>query len=183
MTHAPHILAVLVLAACDPALSEQDSGVESVGQGSEVRSALIINEVSARPAAGPDWLEIYNRSEAAIDLCDYFVTDALDRLDHYYHLGDAPPPLECEARLLEAGAYLVVYADDDAAAGTGHAPFKLGAADGAHVVSSTGEARDSLLFLHADNYKGLSLARVPNGEGLFWPAEPTPGTANSEVSR
>ncbi len=66
-----------------------------------------MNEVAAKPANGADWLEIDNRSDEAIDLCDYFVTDSLDRLDHYHPLG-GPCPRSCPPNMLEAGGYLVV---------------------------------------------------------------------------
>lgn len=173
----------LMLVACDPgdAAIGADGGLADaaiVGQGSEATGDLVINEVAAKPAAGADWLEVFNRSDAAVDLCDFFVTDSLDRLDHYHHLGGAPPPGECVEQLLGPGAYLVVYADDDTPAGPDHAPFKLGLADEAHVVSTRGEAVDSLVFLHARTDEGLSLARVPNGEGLFWVGEPSQGGEN-----
>ena len=174
---------VLLLAACDPgdAGIGADAGATDagpIGQGSEARGPLVINEVSPKPSAGSDWIELYNRSEQALDLCDFFVTDSLDRLDHYLHLGGAPPPAVCTSQLLEAGAYLVIYADDDVELGLDHAPFKLGLADEAHVVSTEGEAIDSLVFLHASANEGLSLARVPDGEGLFWVSAPTMGDAN-----
>ncbi len=176
------VLAIL-LAACDPGNSGVgvDAGTLDAaprGQGSEATAALIINEVAAKPASGSDWLELYNRSDSAVDLCEYFVTDSLSRLDHYLHLGAAPPPALCAPQFLAAGAYLVIYADDDALAGADHAPFKLGLADEAHLVSLRGEAIDSLVFLHARADEGLSLARVPNGEGLFWVSDSSEGRAN-----
>ncbi|MCP4443796.1 MAG: lamin tail domain-containing protein [Myxococcales bacterium] len=173
----------LMLAACDPGDggSAPDAGAYDAaprGQGSEASGALIVNEVAAKPASGDDWLEILNRSNDPIDLCGFFVTDSLDRLDHYHHLGGAPPPAVCTPSYLGAGEYLLIYADDDVSAGPGHAPFKLGLADEAHVVSTEGEAVDSLVFLHARGDEGLSLARLPDGEGLFWASEPTQGGAN-----
>jgi len=174
---------LLLLAACDPGdgVSGADAGASDAGnqgQGSEASSALVINEVAAKPAGGSDWLELYNRSSEPVDLCSFFVTDSLDRLDHYLHLGAAPPPADCPPTFLEGGAYLVIFADDDTAAGPDHAPFKLGLADQAHVVSIEGEAIDSLVFLQGTADEGLSLSRVPNGEGLFWPTIPTEGDAN-----
>lgn len=180
------LAAALALAACDGGGTSvgPDAGSDAEdeqGQGSAARGALVVNELSAKPGGGvADWLEIYNRSADPIDLCDYFVTDSLDRLDHYHHLGGAPPPATCTPSFLAAGAYLVVYADDDAAAGSDHAPFQLGLADEAHVVTVRGEAVDSLIFLHPEGASGLSLARQPNGEGLFWLSEPSPGVANLE---
>ncbi len=179
-------LALLCVAACEgPAEIGPDAGseVSEVGQGSPARGALVVNEVLARPESGPDSIELFNRSDAAIDLCDYFVSDSLDRLDHYYHLGDAPPPQECQPKTLAAGDYLVVFADDDAAAGSLHAPFKLGDADQVHIVSTRGETIDSLIYLLPAGSKGESLARQPSGEGLFWISAPSLGSANPEELR
>jgi hypothetical protein len=178
------LIAAIALAACDAGDPDagpdggQDAAPER-GQGSEARGALVVNEVSAKPGSGQaDWIEIYNRSAEAIDLCDYFVTDSLDRLDHYFHLGGAPPPALCAPTFLDSGAYLVVYADDDPLAGPDHTGFRLGLADEAHIVSVQGEAIDSLIFLHPSGASGLTLARQPNGEGLFWLSEPTLGADN-----
>lgn len=142
-----------------------------VGQGSEASADLVINEID--PHGAPDWLEILNRSGDPIDLCDYLVTDALDRLDHYHPLGGALPPDPCEPSLLGAGDYLVVIADD----GAEGAPFELGGGDELHLADWTGRAVDSLLYLHLDE-DGRSLARAPDGEGLFFLAEPSRGEAN-----
>lgn len=160
---------------------EVDAGFDAAverGQGSEARGPLVVNEVMPKPVDGADWLELFNRSDEPIDLCGYFVTDSLDRLDHYHHLGGAPPPQVCEPVILGAGEYLVVVADNDSTAG--HAPFKLGVADEAHVVSLRGEAIDSLLFLFPSESEGLSLARQPDGEGTFWLSDASQGMTNPD---
>lgn len=175
--------AALLLACGDPALGP-DAGTPDAGplvQGSPATGELIVNEVFSR-GTGPDWIELYNRTDAALDLCDYFVTDSIDRLDHYLALGGIAPPDPCSQRLLGPGEYLTIYADDDPGAGLDHAPFKLGAADEAHVVSATGLPIDTFVYLHPDDAVGQSLARVPDGQGRFYLAEPSPGAANPEVT-
>lgn len=162
-----------------------DAGTDAglAGQGTPARGALAVNEVAPQ-GEGPDWLELVNRSGEAIDLCDYFVTDQLDRLDHYLALGGAAPPDPCEPRLLSPGGYLVIYADDaddPDEIGPEHAPFELGAADEAHVVDSAGAAVDSVFYLYPADGGGDTLARAPDAEGLFYLAPPTPGEANAEA--
>jgi hypothetical protein len=186
MAASPPSIALAVAAALGVACGGSgDSGVDAgadaappAGQGSEAREVLAVNEVAPRPVDGADWIEIVNRSDQALDLCDYFVTDSLDRLDHYLPLGGALPPDPCEPRLLEPGAYLVVHADDAAVQGMDHAPFRLGLADEAHVVTWTGAPVDSFVYLYPETEEGLTLARVPDASGLFFLAEPTPGAAN-----
>ncbi len=179
------LIAALAVAGCDqPQSGGPDGGVDSGvrGQGSPPTGLLVVNEVAPRPADGPDWLELENRSDQTIDLCDYFVTDSIDRLDHYLLLGPAMYPDRCEPRPLAPGAYLVVYADDDPDAGPGHAPFQLGVADAAHVIGIDGLVVDSFIYLYPQDGDGRSLARSPDGEGLFYLAEPTPGAANPELA-
>ena len=147
------------------------------GQGSAPTGGLIITEVHAR-GEGPDWIELRNRGEDPIDLCDYFLTDSVDRLDHYLALGGAAPPDPCEPDLVAAGEFVIVFADDDAELGADHAPFRLGEADEVHLVDLSGRATDSLVYLLRD--ADGTLARIPTDTGLFFPAEPTPGEANPE---
>lgn len=175
-------------AGCDPgenmapdASPDAAADAGPVAQGSPAQGDLIVNEVAPQPVTGPDWIELYNRSGMSLDLCGFFVTDALDRLDHYAALAGVYPPDPCPATLVEPGAYLMVYADDNALSGPDHAPFKLGVADEVHVVTTQGAVVDSLVYLHPGGGQGMSLARQPNGEGLFYLAEPTPNEENPSM--
>lgn len=164
-------LLCLLLAACgdQEGGSAADAGVPDAGpvpQGSEATSDLAINEVD--PDGEPDWFEIVNRTDDAIDLCDYFATDSLDRLDHYVALGGAAPPDACEPAMLAAGDYLVVTPE----------AFGLGDADEIHIGGwADGAALDSLLYLDIA-HDGQTLARRPDAEGPFFASDATPGEAN-----
>lgn len=160
------------------------------GQGSEATSDLIINEIAPR-GDGPDWVEIYNRSVTPIDLCGVFLTDAVDRLDHYLPLGGVMPPAMCPPRTLAPGDRLVLFADDTpiiegAAIDPVHAPFELDVADEIHLVATDGVVLDGLLYLYPpgpDAPAEVTLSRDPDGEGLFFPRAPTPAMVNlHEVS-
>jgi len=172
---ASSIAIAALLGACGDNLagSSIDAAPPEIeGQGSEPTGALIINEVSPR-GPGADWIEIANVSDSAIDLCDFFVSDSFDRLDHYHPLGGSAPPDPCTPELLEPGALLVIEADDDLGA-----PFQLGVADEVHIIGTDGKASDSLVYLHRDPTAGDTLARQPDRSGLFFPAAPTRGEAN-----
>ena len=165
------LASLLLFAACgdDEGGSAPDAGLPDAGpvtQGSEAASDLALNEVD--PDGDPDWFELVNRSDSAIDLCDYFATDSLDRLDHYVALGGAAPPDACEPALLDAGDYLVVTPEI----------FGLGDADEVHIARwADGAAVDGLLYLDVA-HDGQTLARSPDGEGLFVASDPTPGEPN-----
>lgn len=187
------VLLLLVIAACDEPVAAIDAGVDAPidapsGQGSEPTSALIVNEVSPR-GGGSDWIELKNRGDAAIDLCGFFLTDAADRLDHYLPLGGVMPPEPCAPVMLEPGAYRVIELDGTPLPASGpidplHAPFELAAADEVHIVSIAGGSIDGVLFLYPrapSEPADVTLARIPDGEGLFFAAPPTPAAANPAV--
>lgn len=173
------VLAALGGCAADPAASP-DAGVADAaldeGIGGPPTGALALNEVAADPSDGPDFIEILNRGEAPIDLCGYFVTDLADRLDHYHPLGGSLPPDPCPRRDLGPGERLVVLADDGG--GVDHAGFALADADEVHLIAIDGAVVDRLLYLLPDGHGGRSLARVPDGEGRFFLAEPSPAAEN-----
>ena len=83
------------LAACGggPELGA-DAGPDAapVAQGSPASAPLVVNELSPRPVSGGDWVELVNRSDAPIDLGDYYLTDNPDRLDHYLRLDGTVDP-------------------------------------------------------------------------------------------
>lgn len=183
----------LMASGCgDPPALLVDAAVDAavVGQGSPPRGVLVINEVAPRPLPRPvghagdwpagDYVELVNRSAEAVDLCGYFLTDGLDRLDHYSPLGGVTPPGECPPALLPAGQRLVIHADGAPEAGPSHARFKLGPADEVHVVTTAGVPMDGLVYLYTGDAdaRGAALARAPDSEGLFYPCAPSPGAVN-----
>lgn len=188
------LLLLVVVAACDGDPGDVvDARVDAPidapsGQGSEPTSDLLINEISPR-GGGPDWVELHNRGTTAIDLCGFFLTDAADRLDHYFPLGGVLTPDPCPPLMMEPGSYRVIFLDGTALPETGpadplHASWKLGAADEVHIVSTTGRTIDGVLFLYPRSPSepaDVTLARVPDGAGLFFGVAPTPGTANPAV--
>jgi len=186
------VVVALGLAACDdPAPADHDAGPDAAprGQGSEASSDLLINEVSPR-GDGTDWVELLNRGDAPIDLCGYFLTDAVDRLDNYLPLGGVMPPEACPPLMIAAGERVVVSADGTAIVpgqpiDPGHAPFSLGVADELHLLGTDGIVIDGLLYLYGPGPNGPAdetLSRDPDGSGLFFERAPTPGDANpSEV--
>lgn len=173
----------LALAACGDNLIALPSAPR--GQGSEATSDLVINEIAPR-GDGPDWVELYNRGLLPIDLCGVFLTDAVDRLDHHLPLGGVMPPAPCPPRPIAAGARLVILADDTPIIegqpiDPDHAPFELDVADEIHLVSTDGAVLDGLLFLYPAGPTApadVTLARDPDGSGVFFARPPTPAAAN-----
>jgi hypothetical protein len=154
---------LIALFACgDPGLGPDGGGAPDAGpvvQGSAASADLVINELSPQPSAGPEWVELLNRSDAPIDLTGYFLTDKADRLDHYLQLEGVLAPGE-----------LVVIEPGDA--------FGLGVAEEVHLLTTTGLSIDGLAYLFVGAGDDQTLARQPSGQGAFYFADPTPGETN-----
>src|SRR5688500_4886415 len=116
MSQKLSMLLLIALAACGP-----DGGG---GDGS--RSGLVVNEFVASNATGhadeaashPDWIEIWNGGDRDVDLSGWTLTDNHSEPEKW-----AFP----EGTTLEAGGFLVVFADGDTGDGPLHASFKLDA--------------------------------------------------------
>lgn len=119
-----------------------------------------------------DWIELYNAEDEAVDLSGMYLTD------------DAEDPTQwqiAEGTTIEAGGFLIIWADKDEEQGDNHASFKL---------SSNGE---TLLLYHIDgatpvdsfefgeHQSDVSYGRYVDGSDTFHVMlTPTPGAANVE---
>ena len=115
-----------------------------------------------------DWIELFNNTSEDLDLSDVYLSD------------DADEPLLWRfpaGTTLEAGGFLIVWADkDDDQAGL-HADFKLGR-DGESIYLSNQDRTvvDSVNFSFQET--NVSLSRAPNGAGDFLAQHTTFGVNN-----
>jgi len=147
--------------------------------GVEVPEHLFINEFMANndvAVAGPDgdypdWIELYNGGTEAIDLGGMYMTDNLANPDGW------PFP---EGTVIDAGGFLVVWADNDPEKGPMHASFNLNASGEAiGLFAIDGETEiDSLLF--EAQLDDVSYGRLPDGTANWTYLTPTPGSQNVE---
>ncbi|TWU32194.1 CotH kinase family protein [Novipirellula artificiosorum] len=118
-----------------------------------------------------DWIELYNPGTTSVDLSGFYLTD------------DAADPTQWQfpdGSTIDAGGYLVIWADGDADQGDDHASFKLSAngesvflynVDGTTLV-------DSITF--GEQATDVSYGRFPNGSStLVVLSAATPGAANT----
>ena len=140
---------------------------------------LIINEFMASNDGSvvnssgdhPDWIELYNPGNSAISLGGWSMSD---------------DPKEIELSLLddfltvEAGGFLVLWADGEPEQGPEHLSFELDiSGDRIGLYTPEGTVADSLVFLQQAS--DLSAARVPDGSDTWMIAEqPTPGESNGK---
>ncbi len=136
--------------------------------------AVVINEAfpNGPSVSDPDWVELKNLTGAAVDLSGYRVRD--------HSLADlsALPA----GTSIDAGGYLVIYADDQAdggVAGGVHVPWKLSGhkGDEVHLLDRSGTEIDSTIF-GIDIPADKSWGRLPDGTGSFVRTTPTKGAAN-----
>ncbi|MCK6522197.1 lamin tail domain-containing protein [Myxococcota bacterium] len=117
-----------------------------------------------------DWIELYNGGDAAVDLSGWFITDDLA----------SPEKHVLGAITIEAGGYVLLWADDDILDGDDHLAFKL-SGDGEDLALYTpeGVAADELTYQAQTTDQ--SAARFPDG-GETWAITdaPTPGASNGD---
>jgi hypothetical protein len=144
-------------------------------------STVVINEVLASNDTGlvdevgdnEDWLELYNASAEPVDISGWMLSDSLaeDGVELSWVLPDSTT--------IEAGGYLLVWADKDEEDGPLHADFKL-SKDGETVslLSPNGVVVDEVTFptLAAD----VSYGRSPDGSDNWVEfSAPTPNATNA----
>ena len=118
----------------------------------------------------PDWIEIYNAGETAVDLNGFYLSDDL--------ASPTKSPIT-QTLTIPAGGYLLIYADGDPFQGAAHADFKLGAGgESVLLVYSDGTTvLDSRTF--GAQTTDVSEGRCPNVTGNWQTmSAPTPGAAN-----
>tara|TARA_R110002072_G_scaffold42064_18_gene118404 strand:- start:28369 stop:30588 length:2220 start_codon:yes stop_codon:yes gene_type:complete len=149
-------------------------------------SPIVINEFMADnettiqdPDGGsgfPDWIELHNTSDSAVDLSGYFLTD---------DLAD-PTQFEIPAGVsIEANGYLIFWADDDTEQGPTHTNFKLGSGGeeiGLFAPTDLGNGvADS--YIYDGQEADISEGRSCDGDDswAFFKA-PTPGESNGSCN-
>ena len=145
----------------------------------EVPENLYINEFMANndvAVAGPnsdypDWVELYNGGTESIDLGGMYLTD---------DLGDPDAWQIPSNTIIDAGGYLVIWADNLPDRGLLHASFGLNASGEAiGLFASDGETEiDSVVFEAQLN--DVSYGRLPDGTANMTYLTPTPGSQNEE---
>jgi hypothetical protein len=128
-----------------------------------------------------DWIEIYNRSDHAINLAGYGVTDDLTKPTKY-----VIPSGSAAVTTIQPKGYLLIWCDGQPDQGPLHTGFKLSASgEQVGLYEPSGDALDELTF--GPQSTDVSYGRMPDG-GSTWqlftgPTPPTPGTSNGSATR
>jgi len=141
---------------------------------------VVINEFMAsnsntvRDEAGEfeDWIELHNISTEDVNLSAYYITDNPSNLTKF-----ALPA----GTILKAGAYMIIWADEDQEQGPLHVNFKLSAGGETIILLTPQQAIvDSVVF--GQQTENKSMARKPNGTGNFIIGNHTFGYNNDSTS-
>lgn len=150
--------------------------VSLTGNTPVINELMADNESTLSDPSGEfdDWVELYNPGTSAIDLQGYYLTDDFSNPGQW-----ALPDIS-----LEAGAFLLIWADGDSLQGDVHTNFRLdkdGESLGLYFKSGDNwVAADTLSF--GSQQPDLSFGRESDGSFLFKQMQPTPGQSNEETS-
>ena len=116
-----------------------------------------------------DWIELYNNTDADIDLSNAFLSDNSDNPEKWqFPVGTT----------IRANDYMIIWADKDEDQEGLHADFKLNR-DGDFIMLTEGtDVIDSLTFGFQEN--NLTYSRIPNGTGDYLIKDPTFGYNNEQ---
>jgi CotH kinase protein/Lamin Tail Domain/Secretion system C-terminal sorting domain len=119
-----------------------------------------------------DWIELFNKSAAAVNIGGYYISDDATNLNKWKIPTGTTIP---------ANGYLIIWADEDSSQNTAthlHANFKLsGSGEAVYLSNTTQTLVDEISFgVQRTDY---GLARRPNGTGSFTIQTPTFGANNN----
>lgn len=161
-----------------PQRAEHEYYKISAGLDYNISGALVINEIMAsnqsvqvdQDGEYDDWIELYNNSLYDITLNGYYLTDDDNNLTKW-----AFPDTS-----IDAGGYLIVWADNDELQAGLHAGFKLSSVGEMVMLVGPGfQVLDTVVF--DAQFSDMGFARNPNGYGPFVIQIPT-FSANNESS-
>lgn len=162
-----------------PKGAEHDVYIYQVIQGISSNTNIVINEMMAdnkttkadQNGQFDDWIELYNKSTANVDLSGWFLSDNPDKR------GKWKLP---QGTTIAANGYLIVWADEDSSQVGLHANFKLAAGGEILYLSDKDTLKvDEIAF--GQQRVDVSYARKPNGTGNFGYFSPTFSINNSSA--
>lgn len=150
-----------------------------IGIFAQATPTVVINEIMASNSSTAtdqdgeydDWIELYNTTDATIDLSGYFLSDDAEELKYQIPQGTTLP----------ANAYLIIWADNDIEQEGLHAGFKLSASgETVYLADADANIIDEINF--GQQTTDVSFARSPNGTGTFQLQTPTFNASNDTAT-
>lgn len=162
----------------EPKGAEHDVFFYQVNNTSALSGDIVINEFMASNGATQadqdgefdDWIELYNNTNAAVDIGGFSLSDDASELDKFTFP---------EGTTIAADGYLIVWADGDTEQEGLHAAFGLSAGGETLLFSDASFAIiDSVTY--QEQQIDISHGRFPNGTGDFADMNPSFNAENNE---
>ncbi len=166
---------VLVLVAAGALILYLTTGGRAVAGESaaqvEINEVMTSNKGAVSDETGdfPDWVEIHNRTDQAVDISGYGLSDDL--------LSAAKWTFP-NGTVIEPGGFLVVFCSGEVSRGRMHAGFKLSSSDDVILSTVSGKVVDSISLRAVSS--GSSLGRSEADSNTWAEMFPSPGYPNSE---
>ncbi|MBK9303529.1 MAG: lamin tail domain-containing protein [bacterium] len=169
------LTALLALVACGCDMDQATNPPPPGGGDLVVNEFMASNATQGMDEHGEydDWIELYNRGDAAIDLAGYSVTDNLG--DHQKFTIEAGSPT---VTTIQPGGFLMIWCDSQTDQGPLHASFNLSAGgEDIGIYEPNGDAVAE--FTYGAQSSDVSYGRTTDG-GPVWAlfSAPTPGASN-----
>ena len=170
------LLLALSVFVCGCNIKQKVTGPLPTGGNLVVNEFLASNSTMGVDEFGEsdDWIEIYNKSDHAINLAGYSITDDLTKHTKY-----VIPSGSAGITTIQSHAFLLIWCDGQPDQGPLHTGFKLSASgEQIGLYDPTGDALDELTF--GPQNTDVSYGRTPDG-GSTWVyfTTPTPGASNT----
>ncbi len=166
-------LLVAVLAVALIIYLSKSGGTVAVSTASvEINEVMTSNKGAVPDGQGnfPDWIEIHNRTDKAVDISGYGLSDDLLSAAKWTFPSNTS---------IEAGGYVVVFCSGSTEDGDMHAPFKLSASDDVILTTVSGTVIDSVTLKAVTS--GNSLGRDAADTSVWKEMRPSPGYENTDA--
>lgn len=148
-----------------------------------IQAQLYVNEFMASNSSSfpgpegdyPDWIEIYNAGNEAVNLSGYYLSDILDDPDAMYKIPSTYP----DSVTVAAGGFILFYANKGEESSVLNLNFKLsGGGESIGLWNAESVVLDS--FTYGDQSSDISYGRYPDGTDTWeFMTDITPGTSNT----
>ena len=119
----------------------------------------------------PDWIEIHNSGNTAIDLQNYYLTNDLATNPILYQVP--------ESIIIQAGGFVLFYADASPQLGANHTNFNLNEISGEIAIVKPNGTTVVDSYSYGNQSVGVSEGRCPDGNNTWTTfTTPTPGGSN-----
>ncbi len=173
---AQRSLALLLMVACAVALviyltrCGGSTSISSAVSTVRINEVMSSNKGSVPDETGdfPDWVEIHNNTDAAVDISGFGLSDDLLSAAKWTFPSNT---------VVEANGFVVVFCSGDATRGSMHTPFRLSASDDVILTSVSGSVLDSIKLRAVET--GMTLALDPADNATWTSMQPSPGYPNT----